>query len=167
MALSEAAARYAYAWGALQNAVANRASTADIFATVRQVAEDLGMDTPPGMWAAVNELRSLAVAERNAGEAFQRTDPAERLTAALAPPDINARNIEDRNIFPEYLVRFDMTHTDTEGNAVTITRSFRDTWTPGLTVGEVTGLVTEAATGLANEYGIDLAGVDNLRVVSV
>lgn len=167
MAVSETAGKYAYAWGTIQSQAAQRATTAEVFQAVQQLAEDLGMDTPPGMFAAINELRSLAVQMRNAGEAFGRASPESRLTAALAPPDINARSQADRNIFPEYVARFDMTHRTAEGELVTITRSMRDTWQPGLTIGQVTSTVNEVALGLANSYGIDLQSTSNIQVVTV
>jgi hypothetical protein len=167
MALSDIAGKYAYAWGTIQAQSSQRASTAEVFAAVKQIAEDLGMDTPPGMFRAVNEMRSLAVQMRNAGQAFNRASPEARLTASLAPPDINARALADRNIFPEYLARFEMTHRTAEGELVTITRSMRDTWQPGLTVGDVTSTVAEVALGLANDYGIDLQSTSIIGIVAV
>lgn len=167
MPTSPEAHSYAYAWGVIQSAVEERANTATIFGAVQAEAESLGMDTPPGMWKAVNELRSLAVQMRNAGEAFNRASPDTLFTYQLAPPDINARAIEDRALFPEYLARFDLEATGPDGETVIRTLTMRDVWAPGITVGDVAEAVTEAAIGMSQRYGLEFGSVSNIRPVSI
>lgn len=167
MALSPEGESVSWAWGAISGAVnSGNRSTEDIWAAVRTEAERLGVDLS-GAFAGVNELRSLAVQQRNAGVAFSRTDPAAEFTRALAPWDINARAPGDANLLPEYLVRFDMTHVNPAGEEETFTRTVRDSWRPDMTVGDVSDAVFEAAAGLANDYGVQLVGVSNLRPVSI
>lgn len=165
--LSKAASDYLYAWGTIQRAVSERAGTAAVFAAVHEVADELGMDKPPGLWRAVNELRSVAAQIRNGGEAFARASNESPFLPSMAAEDINARNLEDQALFPEYLVRFSMTHELPTGEVETIWRTTRQTWTPDLTVGEVRDKVSEAAEGLANEYGITLVSWGDLVPVTI
>lgn len=167
MPLSPESERFAWAWGSIVGQVAERASTAQVFAAVNQAAEDAGFDTGPGLWQAVNEMRSMAAVMRNGAEAFQAANPDATFTWQLAPLDINARDPETRALFPEYLVRFDMTYLDDQGEEVTSTKTMRGDWAPGMTVQDVLGEVNEAAEGLAMEYGVELISVDNLRPVSI
>jgi hypothetical protein len=167
MPISPEARSYAYAWGVIQAAVEGRANTASIFQAVRDEAESLGMDTPAGMWQAVNELRSIAVQMRNAGEAFNRASPDTTFSYQLAPLDVNARAPDDRALFPEYVARFDLQATGPNGEAITRTLTMRDSWAPGITVGDVTDAVTEAAIGMSQRYGLEFGSVGNIRPVSV
>jgi hypothetical protein len=167
MPLSPEAQGYSWAWGAIQSAVAERASTAQVFAAVQAEAERAGYDTPPGMFAAVNELRGLSVAERRGAETFQRSAPEAAFDMSMAAPDINARGDADRSLFPEYLARFDMTYITATGEQVTSTYTMRDTWAPNMTVQDVQDAVMESAAGLSNDYGVELVDVGNIRPVTI
>lgn len=167
MPLSPDAEPFAWAWGSIVGQVANRASTSQVFGAVYQAAENAGFDTGPGLWQAVNEMRSLAATMRNGAEAFQAAEPDSTFTWQLSPLDINARDPETRALFPEYLVRFDMEYMTEEGEILVGVKTMRGDWAPGMTVQDVLGEVNEAAEGLANEYGVELISVANLRPVAI
>jgi hypothetical protein len=167
MPLTPQASAYAQYWGVIQASVSEHLPTQEVFRAVQQYAEDMGLDLPKGMFQGINQLRSLAVAQRNAADNWGNLSPGDTFTRAMAPWDINARDLTEANQFPEYLVRFDMTSVDEFGNLTTITRTMRDTWRPDMTVGDVIRSVQESAEGLALDYGITLSGIGNIRPVSI
>ena len=167
MPLTPEGEAYAWAWGAITSAVGARASTADVFAAVRAEAERAGQTLQPGMWEAVNELRSLAATIRNGAEAFQSATRDELFTRAFAPSDINARAAADQALFPEALVRFNLQYTDAEGNEGERPLTVRISWSPDMTVGDVQDQVENLAAGLAERYGVTSDGVSDLAPVSI
>lgn len=167
MALSPGSQKFAWLYGVVQAGASVRASTAEIWAEIRGFAADQGQTLSRGVLQAVNEMRSIATAQRVSSERFARADPTELFSRAMAAPEINARSQVSQQLQPEYLVRFDLTYTDPAGQMVTRTVSMRDTWYPDMTVQDVHDAVAEAAEGLALDYGSGLAGYGNLRPVSV
>lgn len=167
MPLSPAAERFAWALGVIEGSAQERATTQQVFRAVFAEAERAGFDTTGPIWQAVNEMRSQAVARRNAYEAFQRAEPDATFTWQLAALDVNARDPETRALFPEYLTRFDMEYETPAGETVVQTKTMRNTWAPGMTVQDVLGEVNEAAEGLALEYGVELISVTNIRPVAI
>lgn len=165
--LSPEAEAFGWAAGVINAGAQARASTADIWAAVRGEAERLGITDLSGGFVAVNEYRSIYAGQRNAATAFGGASDAELFTRAYAPEDINARNLADQALFPEYMVRFDMQVIDQDGNPTIRTVTMKDTWLPDMTVGDVRQAVLESAAGLANDYGITLTGVSLLQPVSV
>lgn len=167
MAVSETAAQLGYAWGAIQAAVNDRATTAQLWADVREAAADAGYPLPSGAFAAVNELRSLAVQQRNSAAAFNSAGDQALMTQAFAALDYNSRSSADRALFPELLARFELQSIDALGNQEVNMYTARLTWTPDMTVGEVRDQVGLAAAGLAADYGVEFAGVGDIFPVTV
>lgn len=167
MALSQGSQRHAWLYGVIQAGAAVRASTAEIWSEIRGFAADQGMQLGAGVLQAVNEMRSIATAQRRSAETFNKASADQLFTRAMAAPEINARSQVQQSLTPEYLVRFDLTYMDPAGQQVTRTVSMRDTWYPDMTVQDVHDAVAEAAEGLALDYGNGLVGFGNLRPVSV
>jgi len=165
--VSDAAKGLLGAWGVIQRAVSDRASTAQIFADVRDFYASRGQAAPGGLWQGVNELRSIAVGHRNGAELFQRSSSETLFSAQMARPEINQREAGLQALFPEYLARFQMTFTGPDGEMQTATYSMRDSWRPGMTVGDVTDAVWESAAGMAARYGVELVDVDGIAPVAI
>lgn len=151
-----------WAWGAIREAANERASTAEIWQAVRESAGRVGATLPPGAFASVNTLRSLAVQLRTAGENFARSAPTDLFSWNMAPLGINARPAGDRELLPMFKVTFDLQTFDPDGNLQTRTVSMIDNYVEGMTVGDVQDLVLDSAEGLAAGYEQSFAGVSNL-----
>lgn len=167
MPLGPEAQKYAWLWGPISAGAAVRASTKEIWDQVKAFAAQNDLTLETGIGRAVNELRSLAVAQRRGAETFNKAAADQLFTRAMAAPEINARSQVAQSLTPEYLVRFDLTYMDPSGQQVTRTVSMRDTWYPDMTVQDVHDAVAEAAEGLALDYGNGLVGFGNLRPVSI
>lgn len=165
--LSPTARAYGWAAGVINSAAQAHASTSEVWSAVRGEAERLGITDLTGAFQAVNEIRGLYVAQRVAGEQFARTDDGALMTRSLAPMDINARDLADQSLFPEYMARFTLWSVDDEGELHARQVTYKDRWTPDMTVGDVRDNITEAAAGMATKYGVDLDHVSNIEVVSV
>ena len=156
-----------WAWNAIQAAVNSEdRTTADIWEAVNAEADAQQRQIVGGRYG-VGELRSLAVQQRNAGEALNAAEREADFDRSFAPQDINSRSLGDQALLPELLVRFEMTVLNPAGETEVMVRSARMTWTPGLSVGDVTDAVWESAGGLADEYQVELVDVGNLRAVSI
>jgi hypothetical protein len=125
-------------------------------ATIGAVGRDLAVS----MW-------SQAVARRGGYERLAKAKPSDLFATAHAAPEANVRPPDIRAVFPEYLVRFDLTYLNPAGENETRTVTLRDTWRPGMTIGDVIANVGAAAEGLGLDYGQGLVGFDNLRPVTV
>ena len=167
MPLSEESRPFASFWGIIQAGVSVRASTSELWAEVRGFASEHGLQLGQGAFAAVNEMRGLAASMRRGAETFQAAGREAGFNPSMAPPDISTRPPGARLAQPEYLVRFDLTYRDPSGEEVTRTVSMRDSWRPGMTVGDVQDAVAEAAEGLSLDYGQGLVGFSNMRPVMV
>lgn len=167
MPLSTGSAPFAWAWNTIRAGTAVRASTSELWAEIRGVAADQGYDTGPGLWQAVNEMRSIATAQRSGYERFQRAGMTDTFLADHAAPALNVRSSASRAIQPEYLVTFELTYTNADGQAETRTVAMKDVWVPGMTIGDVYDAVAESAEGMANDYGQGLIGVSNLQPVTI
>lgn len=55
-------------WGTIQAAVSEHLTTAEVWERIEARSRELGLATPPGMFQAVNEIRSQAAQLRNASD---------------------------------------------------------------------------------------------------
>lgn len=158
MPLSESAEPFAWMFSTIQGSAFARASTAEMWEAIRGFAEDNNYVLGPGAWAAVNEMRSIAAGQRNGMEWFARATDEELLDPNRLGSSINARDPSVANLLPEYVATFNMSFTDPDtGVQIPITRTMRDTWAPGMTVGDVRQAVSEAAEGLLGTESIPAA----------
>lgn len=165
--LSPESEAFGWASGVINAGVQQKADTATLWQAIRTEAERLGVTDLSGGFRAVTELRSIYVQQRQAAESFGRSGDSELFTRQLAPEDVNARDLADQGLFPEYLVRFDLETVDDLGEVNVRTVTMRDTWLPDMTVGQVRDAVAQSAAGLSNDYGVTLSGFSNLRPVSI
>lgn len=153
--------------GIIESGAAVRASTAELWAEIRGAVGEAGLSVGRPGWQIVNELRSAASARQIGYRRFQAADDSDLFTPRLAAPDLYQRTTDIRDLFPEFLVRFDLTGTDQAGEEWTRTVSMRSAWAPGMTVADVKAAVDDAAEGLAIKYQSSLSGVANLRPVAI
>lgn len=98
-------------YGLIRGAVEQRASTANIWDSIR----DSGI---PATFQQVNEYRSAAASTRNARDVFEAADPTTAITAEMIGTAPWARAQSSQSLAPAYQLNIPYTYTDTEGNAV-------------------------------------------------
>jgi hypothetical protein len=153
------ATRYAFWYPAVQGAVTERASTADVFAAVRSALADQGITEPPGLFKAVNELRSIAVAQRNYAQALQKAPNDAPILGTQVPTALWAREPDAMRINPLLQVNYQVTTRDQEGNLVSRwLTSFGVPFQEGLTKDDLSAMVALDAEASASSYGSELEG---------
>ena len=149
--LSPGATKLLAYWGNIQSAVAARASTADLWNTVRTAAAAEGYDIAPANAIDMGTLRSLAVSNRNAMEALAAAPATAAFDYTMLGTELYARSPAEQALAPLYLVRFEHNVTE-DGEPATVWRTdtFRGMLPP--TKDELQAQLDADAQLLAEEY---------------
>lgn len=155
-------------WGSVYGAVNQRASTADVWAAIRNQVESVHGSSFGITLQDFNQLRSQAVAVRNSVEHFNGSPLESGLTGESIGNVPWQRDQGARNASPIYQVRFAHTAADKfSGEESTDYRSV--TFTGGLpeTKQALIDAVNRDAEALADNYDTDHVGIDNLQVYAI
>lgn len=146
-------------WGAVLGATMQRASTADVFAAVRAVAENLGGQLSFAQAQEITTMRTQAVAYREAMANLMGAPTELGIDRTMIARTAYSRPPSGRDYSPIYQGRFQMTTRTPHGIEQGWYRidygSLLDK-----TVGDLMGDVALYASDLANEYSMDLVSVD-------
>lgn len=179
----------AHLWPIVQGATEARLTTGALWDELKAFSAQPGKEYGPGVWSAINQMRSIAIAQRNGWERFARDalgrnwrqargDPGAWLnlhpaapdtifTSDHAAPEFNMRDPSVRDIFPRYLARFRLDFIDANGDQQSALVSTLQPWRPGMSIADVVDDVKTAANNLSNEYGQALVGFSDVRPVTV
>ena len=166
MPVSEGAQSILFAWGAIEQATANRASTAEVYQAIRDAATAQGMPAPSIPLRAVNELRSYAVAIRNASEALERADTSTALLSDYIAQAPWSRDLAAQNAAPELQVRFEQSFIDQAGGAFTQWRTLLISGAIPETIQSLYDHTEATAEALADEYGVTNAGIGAVQLIA-
>lgn len=165
-ALSEhARAALAY-WPQIQHAAATGMTTADMWATIRASAADLGLETPGVTVQGVSALRGIASGIERTATGLNRSADERRLISDMISTPPWSRGPGVRAADRVYQVRFQhSTYQDGElqQNWRTVTFSGR----LPRTVGQLRQLVEGDAVQIARKYKGEHAGIDSLQLFAV
>lgn len=145
-------------WGIIQSAAAQRMTTAALWQQISAFEQAQGITRPAGLFQAVSQMRSLAVSQRVAGQAFATAAESEALTSAMISQDINSRPLGDQALSPLYVVRFEANLLTNEGSS-TQWLSVMFQGTLPATKGDLLGAVTDAGIDLGTGYGSVFTGL--------
>lgn len=165
-ALSEhARAALAY-WPQIQHAAAVGMTTADMWATIRASAADLGLETPGVTVQGVSALRGIASGIERTAAGLNRAESNRRLISDMISTPPWARPPGEQRADHVYQVRF--LHTTLQDGIEqadwrTITFSGR----LPRTVGQLRQLAEGDAIQLARKYKGEHAGIDSLQLFAV
>jgi hypothetical protein len=172
VAISDSARSALTFWGAIQSAVSQRATTAEVYSAIRDYAEtDLGGHPLPTL-AAVNELRSLAAQTRNASEALGNArDLSERygidspISSQMMSLTVSSRDQQSISTLAQYQVRFETQFLTPSGVAASawVTAKYGAAELPS-SVGDLVDAVSSYA--LAFGYA-DLASFQGIGSISI
>lgn len=153
-------------WGTIQQAVSERASTADLWASVREVAAAEGVQFIGVSATDMSSLRGLAAGQRNAMETLQAAGPNQAIDATMIATDLSTRNQAAQNLAPSWLVRFEQDIT-VGGQLQTVWRtSTIDGFLPA-TKSDLLSQVTTDAQGMADDYGVTHVGIGRMQISAV
>lgn len=150
-------------WGVVQGQVAQRASTADLWAAIEARATELGVPLPAGMFQAVNELRSAGV---------QLRESSARLSGAPGENAITSDYIASLPYGPSrapaaprtFDVRVNYTSVKAgEPNEGYIRLLYDSASLPG-TVGELRAEAFDVASALVESYGESFVNMGDLEI---
>lgn len=162
-------------WGAIQSAVAERATTGQIWDAIRADAAAVPGGAPLPSFAGVNAVRSMAAAIRNSSEALagaldteQRTGLAQGIDSsmmALAPWSRDATAIAT---MANYQVRFQASFQAPDGSQFSqwLTMKFDPSNMPG-TVGELADALDGMGASNYTPAGGEYLGADSLSITVV
>lgn len=157
---------YAY-WPQIEYAAARRMPTADLWATLRDAAAELGLDSPGVTVQQVNQVRSWATGIQAASRRLERLDPSYSISdghlIAEAPW---ARSPGEREALPMYQVRYEHT-VDGPNGPETNWRVSTFRGSLPRTLGDLQDAIEEDAENLADKYGGAHVGVGSLQILSV
>lgn len=153
-------------WGTIQRAVSERASTADLWAAVKAVAQSEGIDLRGASGADMSRMRGIAAGQRNAMESLAASPLNTAITAGMIGTDLSARSLTAQNLTPSWIVRFEHDVT-IDGQLTTFWRSsvFDGSLPP--TVGQLRAQVEADAGQLADDYGVTHIGVGRIQIAAV
>jgi hypothetical protein len=153
-------------WPQIEYAARSGLNTADLWATIRDAAEELGLSSPGVTIQGVSGLRSRAVAIQRREETFAGLADSKRLTGRDVGTAPWSRSPGERRALPKFQVRFE--HTFNQAGEQ------RTEWRTALfegklprTAGELRALVEGDAVQLGNKYGVEHIGIDSLQLLAV
>lgn len=150
-------------WGPILLAARVHATTAEVWGVIRSVSEQSGATIPPGMFAEVNRMRSLATSLRNSGETLARAGDETALTSRMIGTQLYARNAIERNLAPAYHVRFEVT-TQTAAGPVTNWHTLEYAGQLPATVGDLRYEVGTYAESLMDTYGETMLDIGAIEI---
>lgn len=154
-------------WGEIEYAAANRLTTADLWASLRAAAAELGQESPGVTVQQVNEVRHLATGIQAASRRLERIDPSSSIRdGRLIAEAPWSRSLAERSALPMYQVRYQ--HTVDGPNGVETawrTSTFRGELPR--TLGDLQDAIDEDAENLADKYGGAHVGVSAMQILAV
>jgi hypothetical protein len=110
-------------WGVVQGAVRERATTAEIWQSIRDFGARNDLTYPPGFFAEVNRIRSQAATLRNASDRLGRAASGDAITDRMLAPLPYSRSSVEQALAQQYHVRVGYTArrgAETEQSYITL-----------------------------------------------
>lgn len=154
MALSERAmGALGWAFGAIQGAVYEGLSTADVWQALRNAAESQGLDTLGLNAVDVSQLRGYAAQMRQAADNLQNATPENSIDASMIGYAPWSMSQDTLNVTPEYWARVEMTVADEQGNTSTGWTTMTGINSLNMTAGQLQGIIEGNAAAAALSQG--------------
>jgi len=144
-------------WGAIQGSVRARATTAQVWQAIRDYGVANNLAYPPGMFAAVNGLRSMATSLRASSEQLHRAPIDAVITGAMIGRLPYARGATSQALLREFHVRVGYEAIGALGKQPGyITLPY--TGNLPTTVGDLYGDAATVLDSLSIGYGVEVVG---------
>lgn len=153
-------------WPQIEEAAAARMTTSELWDTIREAADELGLDEPGVTLRGVSQLRSIATTIQSSGRRLERLADSADLTGNHVAEAPWSRSMAERNAQSIYQVRYQHTTLTAEGPETNWRTSVFYGNLPG-SVGELRSAIEEDAGQLANKYGVAHVDFTNVQVLTV
>lgn len=155
--------RQAAIFGSIQRRVGERVTTEEIWNAVRAAYDRLNEPLPPGIFQAVNEMRSIAASLRLSSERLSEAERESPITSAMIGRTIYHRSATDPMAGHSYHVRFTVPRSI--GNDTTM-ETYTFSYDGGLpaTVGELEDDLSAYVDALSGDYGVAFGDVDRIEI---
>lgn len=153
-------------WGEIEFAARERLTTADLWASLQDAAERLGLSSPGITVQGISNLRAFAGSIQRAEQRFERARDTENIAGHHIGDAPWARSLPEQNALNIFQVRYQHTFLQ-DGEEQTEWRTSVFTGRMPGTVGELRAAISEDANELARKYGVehvDFGAVQILRV---
>lgn len=153
-------------WGVIEMAAREHATTADLWSWMRDLADELGLHQRLPTVQGVSILRGMAGEIVERGRQFGELPDSRRVTGRYVTTPPWARAGAAQRALPMFHVRYQHTFVH-NGEELTQWRTSVFTGRVQHTAGQLRELVALDAANLAQEYGTDHVGVDDLQVMVI
>lgn len=153
-------------WGNIQQSVAARANTADLWAAVRAASPAEGVALKGVRITDMNTLRSIAASQQRSITGTSGLLPSQVLTGDVIGRDLSSRSPQDQLAAPRWIVRFEHDVT-VEGQLLTLWRSSVFEGILPATKGDLQNQLEADAQALADDYGTTHIGIGRFSIAAV
>lgn len=154
-------------WGTVRGAVAQRASTADVWAAINDYAANQQMTSTGVSLQDFNQLRSAAVGVRNAGERLAKAPAGNAIDSSMIGVTPYARAQTERNNTPQWSVGIYHTTSNDAGDESTDYRMVRFTGQLPATKADLELAIEQDAEALAEKYGRTHVAVESYELLAI
>ena len=151
-------------YGSILAGAAGGVSTHDLWSLVQSAAvEQVGSPLSGVSIMDMNVLRGLAGSQLNAAAAFAAASPVQAITNEMWANEIDQRPWAERQASPQYIVRFEHSFLDPNGNVATEWRA--SVWdTLPITKFDLMDQLEQDAEGLSEKYQVQTVGVGSVMI---
>jgi hypothetical protein len=153
-------------WGIIVTSVAQRASTADLWAAVRAGAQIEGNQLTGVRVQDMNVLRSIAASQQRSISSLQSLLPGNALDARNIGRDLSSRSLQDQSLAPRWIVRFEH-DVVVQGQLQTLWRSSVFEGQLPSTKGDLMNALESDAAELAKDYDVTHVGIGRFSIAAV
>ena len=115
MALEGVSGQAAYYFGLIKGAAADKLGTRDLWNRISDWEFRTSTPRPPGLFAAVSKMRSLATSQRIARDLLAKVADATVIDSRMITQDISSRPLNEQADFPIYKINFEAVVQTVEG----------------------------------------------------
>lgn len=153
-------------WGVIEKAAREGHTTAQLWAGIRSVQEQYGLERPGVTAAGVSILRGLAGQIQARGRQFAQLADGRRAYSTLWSDAPWSRPIGEQRANPMFSVRFQHSYV-LNGERQTEWRTVTQLGRPPATIGEIRAFVEGEALNMARRYGVEHKGTDSLQLLVI
>lgn len=153
-------------YGAIRAQVGAGARTPEVWQSVRAMADAMGEAKANVSVPDVSRMRGYAAAEVRAQGVLTGADPTSRIEGNMIGLHPAARDLGMRNLSPFYQARFLHTTADESGQLTAEYRTVKFS-TMQMSVGEFRDRMERNAIALAQKYGTEHVGIDDLSITEI
>src|SRR5215831_7984622 len=150
-------------WGTIQAGVAQRAQTAELWASIRDAAQREGVTLGGASAIDLGRLRSIAAGQRNSMETIQRARSTDAIDSRMIAQDVSARPQAEQDLAPQFIVRFEHDIT-IDGQLQTLWRSSVFEGPLPASLSDLRSAIEADAEALAEDYGVTHIGVGRIQI---